>query len=145
MDVIGARECGRPAEGGANRQAFDHDHRHNEPDEREPSDRGQDEDDSKEGEGRERETPSAPRRREYAGRRPFVFFGDEHRRRDERDGEQRPRDNRLEQHGRRPIEADRHRVDDADGDPKGKRAPEPAGVEADRLGDQLPDGACLGW
>ena len=136
VEVVGA---GEPS-GAPERLPGPHslgDHRgHGQPGEGEPGEGGQDEEPDEQAHGQEDEDSHSERRQVVATSRPPPE--DEHA-----GGDVAEREERSAEDEQRPLSGavgpDRELVEDGDDEPEREPAPEPALVEPDRVGDELPD------
>jgi hypothetical protein len=141
MDVVGAPERERSANGADRARALEQRDRHDEPHEREPR-HGQEREPREDGcGGQEDQRADAHRNRPAAKRRSLARgqqAGDGVRKREERRERNDDRDAPFD------GKADREDVGRRQRQAQGDRGPEPPPVEPDRLGHELADGAGLG-
>ena len=137
VDVVGAGEPpGAPERFPRPHSLGDHGG-HGEPGEGEPGEGGQDEEPDEQADGQEDQNSDSEGRQIVAARRSPSE--DEHAGGDEAEREQRGADDEQRALGG-PVGPDGELVEDGDDEPEREHAPEPALVEPDRVGDELPDG-----
>ena len=137
MDVIGDGEPRRPPERFPRSHSLGDHGGHGEPREGEPGECGQDEEPDEQANGQEDDDSDSERGQIVAaGRAPSEH---EHARTDVTEREQRCADDEQRPLGV-AVGPDRKLVEDRDDEPEQEHAPEPALVEPDRVGDELPDG-----
>lgn len=141
MDVVGAPQSVPAPERVEDARAFDHGRRNGQTDEGKPCDRGQDVQEDEGGKRQEDDhaDDEGPRKAAPLDGPP----GDDRRGPHVRGGHERDSHSEADDRLGAPVQRGQERPEDADRHAERERRPEPARVEAERLGHDLPDSARL--